>query len=423
MGTAVITYTISSGCYATTVVTIAPVSGGGGGGSAPIVISLSSPVGYPAAALTITGTSFSPVTSGSVVYFGATRATVTSASSTSLGVVVPAEATFMPVSVTTTSIGLTGYSQYPYLPTFDNSAYVAATVNFMPKVDFTAGTNPYSLATGDIDGDGKADIVTANLSANTISVFRNVATSGAITSGSFAAKVDFAVGSAPYGITIADIDGDGKLDVITANNSANTVSVLRNTASSGSITSGSFAIKVDFATGTNPMGVAVNDIDQDGKPDIAVANFYTNTVSLLRNTSTVGSIASGSFAARVDFATGTHPYNVAIGDIDGDGKPDLVVANQGSNTISVLRNIAVAGTISTASLASKVDFATGAQPYHVAIGDIDGDGKMDVAVANNGGNSVSILRNAATSGTITTGSLSTKVDFTTRRRSLQCGHG
>jgi hypothetical protein len=116
------------------------------------------------------------------------------------------------------------------------------------------------------------------------------------------------------------------------------VSVYRNTATSGSITSGSLAAKVDFTTGTAPYLVALGDIDGDGKADLITPDYNINKVSVLRNLSTSGSITSGSFAAKVDFTTGANASFVAVGDLDGDGKADLVVSNNGSTSISVLWN-------------------------------------------------------------------------------------
>ena len=153
-----------------------------------------------------------------------------------------------------------------------------------------------------------------------------------------AAKVDFTTGSTPYEVATGDIDGDGKPDILVGNSASNTVSVFRNTATSGTITSGSLAAKVDFTTGTFPFGVAVGDLNGDGKADIAVINYNSNTVSVFTNTATSGTITSGSLAAKVDYTAGTNPSGIAIGDMDGDGKPEIVFANQGSTFVSVLHN-------------------------------------------------------------------------------------
>jgi len=206
----------------------------------PIITSFtptSGPVGTP---VTINGLNFNPTAANNIVWFGAVRATVTTATATQLTVTVPTGATYHPISVTTTLNGLTGYSNAPFTVTFPSSQIIDATA-FESKVDFTTGTgtSPTNIAVGDIDGDNKPDIVVANSSTNTISVFRNTSASGSVTSGSFAAGVDFSTGTNPYGVVIGDIDGDGKQDIIVANdNSSGTVTVFRNTSTSGSITAG-----------------------------------------------------------------------------------------------------------------------------------------------------------------------------------------
>jgi|GEM_PF-435930 len=366
----------------------------------PTVTSFTPTSGPIGTTVTITGTNFSSTAANNIVYFGAVRVPqsgMTSATSTSLSVTVPTGATYHPITVTVN--GLTGYSRLPFIVTYAGGGTITNS-SFSTKVDFTtgSGTNPRSVAIGDVDGDGKPDLAVANYGSNTVSVFRNTGTSGSV---SFAAKVDFPTGLTPWSVAIGDVDGDGKPDLAVANDGSNTVSVFRNTGTSGSV---SFAAEVDFPTGSGPLSVAIGDVDGDGKPDLAVANWSSNTVSVFRNTGTSGSV---SFAAKVDFPTGGYTRSVAIGDVDGDGKPDLAVAADGSNTVSVFRNTGTSGSL---SFAAKVDFPTGSSPLSVAIGDVDGDGKPDLAVANYYSSTVSVFRNTGTSGSV---SFAAKVDFTT----------
>lgn len=365
--------------------------------SIPTITSFTPASGAIGTTVTITGTNFSAVAANNIVYFGATRATVTAATPTQLTVTVPVGATYQSISVLVN--GLTAFSTKPFLVTFADGGVIDA-CSFAPKVDFTSGTQPQSVSIGDLDRDGKPDLVVANFFGNTVSVFRNTSSVGSI---SYAPKVDFATGSGSLPVSIGDLDGDGKLDLAVANSSSGTISILLNTSSVGSI---SYAPKVDFTTGSSPFSASMGDMDGDGKADIVVANTGSNTVSVFRNTGSIGNI---SYATKIDFITGLEPIQASIGDLDGDGKTDLAVTNRNSNTVSVFRNTSTS--VGNVSYDAKVDFTTGSRPLPVSIGDLDGDGKADLVVANYSSNTVSVFRNTSTgAGNI---SYASKVDFTT----------
>jgi len=367
--------------------------------NAPVVTSFSPQSGPAGTTVTLTGSGFNAITSNNIVFFGAALASVSATTDTSLTVNAPSGANYQYISITNLGSNLTGYSSMPFNETFPGGCKT----EFAARVNFSTGGTPYSVSIGDLDGDGKSDLAVANYASNTVSVFRNTSTTGGV---SFATKVDFATGSSPKSVSIGDIDGDGKPDLAVTNSGAsNSVSVFRNTSSPGVINSGSFAAKVDFATGSSPWSVSVGDINADGKPDLAVVNRVSQTVSVFRNTSTSGVV---SFLSRVDFSTGPSPYSVSIGDLDGDGKPDIAIANNGDNTASVYQNTSTSGGV---SFAAKVDFSAGSGPVSISIGDIDGDGKPDLAVANNSGNNASVFRNTSTPGIINAGSFAARVDF------------
>src|SRR5262249_22953756 len=159
---------------------------------------------------------------------------------------------------------------------------------------------------------------------------------------------------------------------------SNNVSVLVNTTLPGASSPG-FASHVDFSTGTGPDAVAIGDLNNDGKADMAVANGSAGTISVLLST-TVPGAATPTFGGKQDFAAGTLPSALALGDVNGDGRLDVAVANANDNTVSVLLNTIAPGA-TTASFGAKQDFQTGTKPQSILFKDLNGDGKADLVVA------------------------------------------
>ena len=189
-------------------------------------------------------------------------------------------------------------------------------------------------------------------------------------------KTNFGVGTSPGATAIGDLNGDGRPDLAVANTNSNSVSVL---LASGS--QGNFAPAFSLPVQANPYSVAIGDLNGDGRPDIVAANFNSNSVSVLLATG-----SPGQFAAAANFPVGTRPIYVAIGDLNGDGRPDLAVDNQGSSNVSVLQAIGAPG-----NFGAPTNYAVGTSSSSVAIGDLNGDGRPDLAVTNGGSNTVSLF--------------------------------
>ncbi len=239
---------------------------------------------------------------------------------------------------------------------------------------FTLASSPFLgwdlhfAAVGDFNGDGKLDLAVADFIGDTVSILLGDGT------GSFV-LASAPVGELPLSVAVGDFNGDGKLDLAIANAAAGSVSILLGDGT------GNFALASSPAVGYSPYSVAVGDFNGDGKLDLAVANEYSDTVSILLGDGT------GNFTLASSPTVGGYPTSVVAGDFNGDGKLDLAVANSGSSTVSILLGH-VTGEFTLASSPRAGGF-----PSVVVISDFNGDGKLDLAVLNenNQNGRVSIL--------------------------------
>ncbi len=291
---------------------------------------------------------------------------------------------------------------------------------FQPRVDYQAGDGAFSVAIGDLDGDGDQDLAVANHLSADVSVllgngngtFENteenpsvgeLASSVAIGDlngdgnldlavanhwwdnvsvllgngdGSFQSAKNYPAGDGPFSVAIGYLNGDDKLDLALGNHYSHDVSILLGNGD------GTFQSTDDPpSVGDGPtFSVAIGYLNEDDKLDLAVANCYSNDVSVLLGD------GDGKFQNAVNYETGDHPNSVAIGDLNGDGNQDLAVANCYSDDVSVLLGNGD-GTFQSTDDPPSV----GDGPYFVAIGDFNGDGNLDLAVANLYGDNVSVL--------------------------------
>ncbi len=289
----------------------------------------------------------------------------------------------------------------------------------IPATTFATDTGPVSLAVLDLNGDGRKDVVTANSAGETISVLL------ATTSGSpvFAAARNYPAGPTPMGLAAGDFTSDGLTDFVTANRDVGTLTLLAGDGSGGfpivgnapqatavgdfnedgwqdivfasssgnyvslllgrTDESATFRNAVTFGIGagsTNPRGLVVADLNNDGRLDIAVANFGSANISVLLGN------GNGTFRSAVTYGAGAGASAIAVGDFNNDSIPDLATANATANTVSILLGL------DNGVFGPPANIAAGTTPMSLVVGDLDNDGRPDdVATANFGSNNVSVL--------------------------------
>jgi gliding motility-associated-like protein len=391
--------------------------------------------------ISIKGINFGTNAGNINVVFGGVSATPQTISDQLIEVTVPFGTGHEEIQVINTSLGLMGYSKDPFLQSYGGTNPFSIS-QLSAQFDFASESGLYDLATADFDGDGKMDVATANNNSTNISVFLNTSSPGTI---SFTKSL-LTPGVNTLHASSADLNGDGKPEILVTELNGSRIFIFKNNSTTGSI---SFAAPQSLTMpGSKVSQVVVRDMDFNGKPDLVVTDQAASRVFVVANQSTLANI---QFGVPIGFLLGGTSVTdgLAVGDLDGDALPEIGVCEFLSPTgkIFILKNLSIPGTMSfgspnvimtsttiaglhfgdldadgkpelaasallassvlifgnqctpsTIQFASPVQISANQKPWGIDFGDLDGDGKADLAVASITQKAITILNNQSTAG-------------------------
>lgn len=360
---------------------------------APVIsVNTVSPLtGSVGSTVTITGNNFSPVPAENEVYFGAVKANVITATATQLEATVPVGTTYAAVSVRKGE--LTSRYRLPFVTTFSPGVTFDNT-HFAPPVNFTLTNANYDIEVADLNRDGKPDILAEGSGGF---AFRNTHTAGAISTSSLVADDTLSAGSF-INPRLEDFDGDGLPDAAAVNGLTH--------KNNSTLTEITFYPSTSLGIGASNMDIA--DFNADGKMDMVITadasglndlQIIENRTANLTGNFTTGTY--GSFSQEIFYTKPAPNGGVIAEDFDEDGFADIVTTNPTTDNISIYQNLGILK-ISAAQFAARVDLAVGDSPGRIYKGDFDGDGKVDLMLYHGGTNStlLTVFHNTSTIGNI-----------------------
>jgi len=268
--------------------------------------------------------------------------------------------------------------------------YHVAAQDFLLTSSPGVGSIPLCVIAADVNGSGKAALISANLDDNTLTVLTNNG------NGEYTLSATLEVGAYPNSVIAADVKGQGTLDLICVNGGDNTLTLLTNNGH------GSFGSNTSYNVGNGADSVIAADLNGDGSLDLVCANFDDNTLTVLTND------GQGGFVVSSTNAVGRFPDFVEAADLRGSGNLDLISVNWGANTLTVLTNNGFG------AFGSNATYAVGSFPVSLAVADVNGDGSPDLVCANSDDDTLSALTNNGSGAFVLASLISTSganVDF------------
>lgn len=354
----------------------------------PVISQVEPNSGTALSTVSIAGRNFGTDLSDIQVLFGGVRANILSVTDGQVEVEVPPYARYENITVAISSLSRVAYAQSPFLLSFSGSSFDPALISAPQLIPEAAGFQ--DLCTCDFDGDGRSDVATTNDNSAQVNVYFDISPDFlTYNTTSINAGVSNAL------ITCADINGDGRAEILVNEEGSNTtsVSILRNTSTPGTI---SFQSPLLISTSENaPKKIAVQDLNLDGRPDLVVPNASGSVIDIFLNNATVVGQISFQSPRTIDTESSFDNFDIEIGDLNNDQYPDLAVASNLDRDLFILQNN---GAASNFGFDRKTAITLPSNSTNLSMADFDNDNKLDIVVNQLDGDGLILLRNTSPAG-------------------------